>query len=106
MLVKHFDRQGPTFEISSALRSQVVFRKHNLLDSPPMGGPFDIVFLRNVLIYFDVATKREVFRKVRGSSHRAATCSWGPPKPPLVLTSRGSESNSDPAPSTGPEKGK
>ena len=67
MLVKHFERQGPAFEISSALRSQVVFRKHNLLDNPPAGGPFDIVFLRNVLIYFDVATKRDVLRRVRGS---------------------------------------
>ena len=67
MLVKHFERQGPTFEISSSLRSQVVFRKHNLLDNPPAGGPFDIVFLRNVLIYFDVATKRDVLRRIRTS---------------------------------------
>lgn len=67
MLVKHFERQGPAFEISSQLRSQVVFRKHNLLDTPPAGGPFDIVFLRNVLIYFDVATKREVLKRVRGA---------------------------------------
>jgi chemotaxis protein methyltransferase CheR len=67
MLVKHFERQGPSFEISSALRSQVVFRKHNLLDNPPAGGPFDIVFLRNVLIYFDVATKRDVLRRIRNS---------------------------------------
>ena len=67
MLVKHFERQGPSFEISSQLRSQVVFRKHNLLDSPPAGGPFDIVFLRNVLIYFDVATKREVLKRIQGA---------------------------------------
>ena len=65
MLVKHFERQGPLFEISSNLRSQVVFRKHNLLDSPPVGGPYDIVFLRNVLIYFDLATKQEVLRRVQ-----------------------------------------
>lgn len=67
MLVKHFERQGPTFEISSRLRSQVVFRKHNLLEQPPAGGPYDIVFLRNVLIYFDVATKRSVLAKVRSA---------------------------------------
>ncbi len=67
MLVKHFERQGPSFEISSQLRSQVVFRKHNLLDNPPSGGPYDIVFLRNVLIYFDVATKRDVLRRVRAA---------------------------------------
>lgn len=65
MLVKHFTRTGPTFEISGAMRDQVTFRRHNLLDPPPPGGPFDLVFLRNVLIYFDVATKREVLARVR-----------------------------------------
>lgn len=65
LLVKHFDRDGRDFEISRNLRDQVVFRKHNLLDAPPSGGPFDIVFLRNVLIYFDVATKRAVLDRVR-----------------------------------------
>lgn len=67
MLVKHFERQGPSFEIAAHLRNQVVFRKHNLLEQPPVGGPYDIVFLRNVLIYFDVATKRSVLAKVRAA---------------------------------------
>ncbi|GMA35626.1 CheR family methyltransferase [Demequina litorisediminis] len=64
-LVKYFQRSGPTFEIAPRLRQQVTFRKHNLLDAPPVGGPYDVVFLRNVLIYFDVATKRDVLRRVR-----------------------------------------
>ena len=67
MLVKYFERKGANFEISPTLKNQVVFRKHNLLDATPPGGPFDIVFLRNVLIYFDVATKRDVLRRVRQS---------------------------------------
>ncbi len=67
VLVKHFVRKGATFEIAPPLRQQVTFRKHNLLDQPPIGGPFDIVFLRNVLIYFDVATKRDVLARVRRS---------------------------------------
>lgn len=65
MLVKHFQRNGAKFEISPELRQQVTFRTHNLLDTPPAGGPFDVVFLRNVLIYFDVPTKREVLDRVR-----------------------------------------
>lgn len=67
LLVKHFERQGPVFQISQALRSRVSFRKHNLLEPAPIGGPFDVVFLRNVLIYFDVATKRDVLKRIRQS---------------------------------------
>lgn len=65
MLVKHFTRSGADWEVAPALRSSVSFAQHNLLDAPPSGGPFDVVFLRNVLIYFDLATKRDVLRRVR-----------------------------------------
>lgn len=65
MLVRHFTRAGADWEIAPALRQSITFQKHNLLDTPPVGGPFDVVFLRNVLIYFDLATKREVLRRVQ-----------------------------------------
>jgi chemotaxis protein methyltransferase CheR len=65
MLVKHFTRVGTDWEINARLRSMVTFQRHNLLHAPPSGGPFDVVFLRNVLIYFDLATKREVLRRAR-----------------------------------------
>ncbi|WP_258724188.1 CheR family methyltransferase [Cellulomonas sp. NS3] len=64
MLVKHFTRSGTDWEISQRLRSMVTFQRHNLLHAPP-AGQFDVVFLRNVLIYFDLATKREVLRRAR-----------------------------------------
>ncbi len=67
MLVKYFERTGATFQITPSIRNQVHFRHHNLLEPAPLGGPFDIVFLRNVLIYFDVETKRDVLRRVRMS---------------------------------------
>lgn len=65
MLVKHFTRNGADWEVSAALKATTTFAQHNLLDPPPTHGPFDVVFLRNVLIYFDLATKREVLRKIR-----------------------------------------
>lgn len=65
MLVRHFTRAGVDWEIAANLRQSITFQKHNLLDTPPAGGPFDVVFLRNVLIYFDLATKREVLRRVQ-----------------------------------------
>lgn len=64
-LVRHFKRVGTEWELDPALQRTVKFAKHNLLDRPPIGGPFDVVFLRNVLIYFDVPTKQEVLKKIR-----------------------------------------
>lgn len=64
-LVKHFAKSGAEWQISEQLRSMVRFSKHNLLTAPPLGGPYDIVFLRNVLIYFDVEVKRDILRRLR-----------------------------------------
>lgn len=63
MLVRHLSRVGTEWELSAAVRGLVEFRAHNLLDAPP-AGPFDIVFLRNVLIYFDLPTKRAILERV------------------------------------------
>jgi chemotaxis protein methyltransferase CheR len=64
MLVKFFSRAGAHWQVADRLRSAVSFKKHNLLELPPPGGPFDVVMLRNVLIYFDPPTKRQVLRRV------------------------------------------
>ena len=71
-LVKHFTKQGAEWAIADELRSMVRFSKHNLLAPPPLGGPFDIVFLRNVLIYFDVDVKRDILRRLRMAMRRDA----------------------------------
>jgi chemotaxis protein methyltransferase CheR len=64
MLVRHFERHGPAWRIAPALRRSVTFRRLNLSTPLPAHQPFDVIFLRNVLIYFDVATKRSVLRNV------------------------------------------
>jgi chemotaxis protein methyltransferase CheR len=64
-LVRHFERAGTGWRVNEQLRRMVTFEPHNLLNAPPLGGPFDIVFIRNVLIYFSPATKSEVLAKVR-----------------------------------------
>lgn len=66
LLVKHFKRSGVDWEVSPLLKSVTSFSRHNLLDAAP-GGPFDVVFLRNVLIYFDLDTKRKVLSRVRNA---------------------------------------
>jgi chemotaxis protein methyltransferase CheR len=65
VLVRYFSRRGTEWELSEKVRSRVTFFVHNLLGTPPPGGLFDIVLLRNVLIYFDAETRRQVLRRVR-----------------------------------------
>jgi chemotaxis protein methyltransferase CheR len=60
LLVKYFSKVGSAWEISPTIRGKVAFRAHNLLDDGNELGLFDAIFCRNVLIYFDDATKRTV----------------------------------------------
>jgi chemotaxis protein methyltransferase CheR len=61
-LVQYFERAGAHWRVVPALRRNVEFRQMNLTTPLPAMQPFDVIFLRNVLIYFDVATKRAVLR--------------------------------------------
>jgi len=47
------------------IRSCVTFRRHNLMVPPPMQGETDVIFCRNVLIYFDRAARKEVVDSIR-----------------------------------------
>lgn len=49
-----------TLLIEKFLRQRVRFLAHNLMQPPPQLEPFDVIFLRNVMIYFDLETKRQV----------------------------------------------
>ncbi len=60
MLVRNFKKEDANWRISEAIRAMVRFREFNLLNDLKPLGPFDIVFCRNVLIYFDQPTKARV----------------------------------------------
>ncbi|MFC6154154.1 CheR family methyltransferase [Nocardioides yefusunii] len=64
-LVRHFQRAGVNWRLDPEVASMVTFSKVNLLHSFDHLGRFDVVFLRNVLIYFDVETKRDILRRLR-----------------------------------------
>ena len=63
-LVTWFTRVGNEWEVSPELRSMVSTQHLNLAAPFPPMPVFDIVFLRNVLIYFDMDTKRDILRRV------------------------------------------
>ena len=56
----YFEPDGAAWRVRPALRGKLRCRTFNLLDDPSELGVFDIVFCRNVLIYFDMATRRRV----------------------------------------------
>jgi len=60
MLVKHFEQIGETWKIKPELKRMVDFRLFNLLGDLSPLGQFDVIFCRNVLIYFDMPTKARV----------------------------------------------
>jgi chemotaxis protein methyltransferase CheR len=65
LLLKYFTRQGSEWEFREDLRKRVEFREMNLLPDWPYLAPCDIVFLRNVLIYFEIEIKKAILAKVR-----------------------------------------
>ncbi len=68
MLVKYFaSRPDTTWQVKDNIRAMVNFRTQNLLEEYTSLGKFDITFLRNVLIYFDEATKAQVTEKMARS---------------------------------------
>jgi chemotaxis protein methyltransferase CheR len=63
-LVKFFDQVGESWQLAPELRSMVQFRPLNLLNDFSTLGTFDVVFCRNVLIYFDQENKIAVLNRV------------------------------------------
>ena len=64
MLLRHFNQIGDSWQISEAMRSKVSFRQLNLLSDFTSLGRFDIIFCRNVLIYFDAARKTDILARM------------------------------------------
>jgi len=65
LLIKYFNQVGDMWQISDEIKNMVSYRKFNLLDPFTLLGSFDVIFCRNVLIYFDQPTKTEVLERMR-----------------------------------------
>jgi chemotaxis protein methyltransferase CheR len=64
-LVQYFQRDGVGWHVNDRIRRHVSFRQLNLAAPLPPMAPFDVVFLRNVLIYFAPETKRLILGRIR-----------------------------------------
>ena len=65
MLTKHFVRSGLDWIIAPSIREMVEFRACNLAEPWPDIPKMDVVFLRNVMIYFDVAIRKQILLRLR-----------------------------------------
>ncbi|NNN15212.1 MAG: protein-glutamate O-methyltransferase CheR [Acidimicrobiaceae bacterium] len=64
LLIKHFEKNGIDWQVKSYLKTGIEARVMNLARPWPMMPKMDIVFMRNVLIYFDIETKRSIFNQL------------------------------------------
>ena len=63
-LLKYFKRNGTQWQVKDELRSMVDAKKMNLASTWPTAIQFDVIFLRNVLIYFDKKTKASILTRI------------------------------------------
>jgi chemotaxis protein methyltransferase CheR len=67
-LVQHFEQNGDQWRVKPNIRQMVTFQKQNLLDNFSAMGTFDVIFCRNVLIYFDADSKKKILARLARQS--------------------------------------
>jgi chemotaxis protein methyltransferase CheR len=70
LLIKHFRRSGTDWQLCDPVRRMVSFETIDLRKSMRALGPFDLVFCRNVMIYFDAKTKMNILKELHGTMYR------------------------------------
>jgi chemotaxis protein methyltransferase CheR len=85
-LMKYFKKEGENWRINDNIRNSTRFRQMNLLDDFRTLGRFDIIFCRNVLIYFDIASKKRVLDRMAQQVEGAGYLMMGAAETVLGIT--------------------
>ena len=88
MLIKYFAQVGEMWQIAPEIRGMVKYRPLNLLHDFSSLGRFDVVFCRNVLIYFDQPTKIDVLERIADVTDRDGFLALGGAETVVGLTDR------------------
>jgi chemotaxis protein methyltransferase CheR len=88
MLIKYFAQVGEMWQIAPEIRGMVKYLPLNLLHNFSSLGRFDVVFCRNVLIYFDQATKIDVLERIADVTERDGILVLGGAETVVGLTGR------------------
>lgn len=81
LLIKHSKKEGQDWQLNDPIKRMVRFDELNLIGRWPPMGTFDIVFIRNVLIYFDAVTRRRFWRASTTCLRRTGSSSWARLRP-------------------------
>ena len=87
-LIKYFTQIGEQWQIAQSLRSMVDYRQLNLLHSFTSLGQFDVIYCRNVLIYFDAPTKSDVLARLAAQLAPGGALLLGAAETVIGLTDR------------------
>ncbi len=84
-LIKYFKRHGVDWQLNDQVRKMVRFEQFDLRHKMKAFGPFDLVFIRNVLVYFDAPTRRQILREIHGTLFRGGWLLLGSAEVPSGL---------------------
>ena len=87
-LIKYFKQEGDVWRLNEDVRKMVTFRPFNLLGSFSLLGSFDVIYCRNVLIYFDQPTKKEVLERMQNTMANDGTLFLGAAETVLGITDK------------------
>ncbi len=87
-LIKYFKQEGDVWRLNEDVRKMVTFRPFNLLGSFSLLGSFDVIYCRNVLIYFDQPTKKEVLERMQATMAKDGTLFLGAAETVLGITDK------------------